>query len=111
MDKALRYLFWLLTLIMLSGGVNANAVEPFGLTLGETSLSEFQNKYEAKHGGNNTWTKGPVYDVVPHQNLGIEGLSKAAVIFDTNERLVAIILTMESSKFDEINRLASSRFK
>lgn len=99
----------LLTLIALFFSSVALAAEPFGLKIGEMTLTEFDETQEAQDGGLNRWSGGPMRIIEP-DTLPIKGAENALAIFDENKILVGLIVTLQKSRFDEINQMASTNY-
>ena len=87
----------------LTGVASANP-SPFGLTLEKTTVKEMQAKYKATRKGVNLYSNGPMFDLNP-QDLGVDGLKSALVIFDQNEKLVAVLTTLPKHRFDNLHEI------
>lgn len=99
-------------LVMTSLGIGsvAHGAEPFGLKIGEMTLSEFDKTRKVQDGGMNKWSGGPMRIIDPN-SLSIKGIDNALAIFDENKILVGLIIDLDKSRFDEINKMASSNYK
>ncbi|MGC9386264.1 MAG: hypothetical protein ACP5D0_04925 [Hydrogenovibrio sp.] len=72
---------------------------PFGLEVGQATISQMQEKYTARETGINSYSHGKMYEL-PTRQLGVSELKEATAIFDVQGKLVAILLTLPKHKFD-----------
>lgn len=106
LSSFIRIVFMLILLpsIALAEGKSAIAVSPLGYTLGSAQRSDVENslrrKADVKPNGTNRYSSGPML-LAEGAGLGVEGLQSALFIFDSNEKLVAVQLTLNKGGFAE----------
>lgn len=83
---------------------------PFGLEMGKATVDDLKAKYSAELTGVNKYSLGPMYQLRPGQ-LGVSGLQKATAIFDSGNKLVAVLTEMPKSKFDQMHQALSSKYR
>ena len=76
------------------------AASPLGYKIGEATFSEIKKnlggKIPLEEKGVNPYSGGPIFVSNECDPLEIEGLKRLTVIFDQNDKLSAVILTMEN---------------
>jgi len=105
MSRALIMSLWLITQAMLPAQAQqpSSPVAPFGFALGSATrqsvLETLKGKTTVTADGTNRYSGGPMY-TAPGGNLGIEDLVEATFIFDSNDRLVSVVLTFPKGGLD-----------
>ncbi len=84
--------------------------KPFGLQIGEATLSEVKERFQTKDAGINKYSQGKMLYLNPKE-LDFSGIEKATVIFSENEKLLAVLLKMPKSKFNDIFVSLKSKYK
>lgn len=89
-------------------------VAPFGLSVGSATIKEARTSLASKtrieDGGFNKWSGGPMLKA-EGAGLGIEGLESASFIFNAQEKLVGVILSLPKHRFDSIKQYLSGKYK
>ena len=82
----------------------------FGMEIGKMTESELKSKYNVSHTGTNKYSHGNMYSV-PSGSINFDGLQEVTTIFDTNNKLVAVLTTLPKSKFDYLNNALGGKYK
>lgn len=82
---------------------------PFGLEIGKATITQMQSKYKAEFNGYNHYSNGKMFKLETGQ-LGLNGLTDALAIFDTSEKLVAVLLTLPKHRFDAMFSSLNSKY-
>lgn len=83
---------------------------PFGLQIGQASIKDMQAKYSADYSGINKYSMGKMFSL-PVAKLGVKGLTEATAIFDKNEKLVAVLMTLPKHRFDSMYASLKSKYR
>lgn len=97
----------LLTMSPMLAWANASA---FGLTLGKTTEAELSAQYKATKEGVNKYSQGPMY-LIPPSQVNFDGVKEFRVVFDQGGKLVAILATLNKSRFAEVNSMLKGKYK
>lgn len=79
----------------------------FGFTLGKTTYAEVQSRGQAA--GTNRYSGGPMLTLSPGE-VTLEGLQSFLLIFDPEQRLAAMVLTIGKHRFDSVHELLRGRY-
>jgi len=82
---------------------------PLGIQIGSTSASTFLKKFKAKYTGINKYSMGKMYEV-SKDNLNMDGIRDALIIFDKDEKAVGVILTGSKNYFDYYNNILKGKY-
>lgn len=86
---------------------------PFGLSVGNTSLSEaraqLSNQTRIEDAGTNKWSNGPMLKS-SGAGLGLNGLQEALFIFTSDNTLVGVVLTLHKNRYADIKRMLSEQY-
>lgn len=74
---------------------------PFGLDIGKSTIKDVKEKYPLEYKGINKYSGGKKYSIDTH-NLQFEGLLNVNIIFGKNEKLLAVLTTLDKRKFDPL---------
>lgn len=99
-----------LGLIILLIAPNVYAASPFGMQIGQSTLTEISSDFKGRRGGLSQWTQGPIYHFEASA-IELAGLTKAVAIFDTDEKIVGLILTLRKDRFDSLNAMAKESYQ
>lgn len=80
------------------------ATSPLGFTLGKTTLDEVERSLprdKIKKIGLSSVTEGPVLEIDPAA-FEFDGLEKVLLVFETNQRLAIVILTIAKQRFRDV---------
>ncbi len=87
---------------------------PFGLPVGVATLKEARASLGAKtrleDSGFNKWSNGPMLKS-NGSGLGMDGLQSALFIFNAQEKLVGVILTLPKHRFESIKSYLQGKYK
>ena len=72
---------------------------PFGLEIGNATIEDVKQKYNAKRTGINKYSNGEMYDL-DVSRIELDGLQSATVIFSQDGKLLAVLTTLTKKKFD-----------
>jgi hypothetical protein len=84
--------------------------KPFGLQIGQTTIKEVQNKFKVKYAGINKYSQGKMFYLNP-KDLNFDGLEEVLLIFSKDKKLLAVLLQIQKSRFDDIFNLLNSKYK
>ncbi len=85
-------------LVCLSPLANADPA-PFGLEIGKATISDVKKKYQTQATGKNKYTHGEMLNLNTDA-INIEGLKSVTAIFDSKDKLVAVLTTFPKNKFN-----------
>lgn len=106
-------IFVLFFLVIASALARAE-VAPFGQSVGNATLKEVRESLASQarleKTSTNRWTGGPMLNF-SGAGLGIEGLQRAQFIFNEQETLVGVVLTLPKHRFDPIASYLRSKYK
>lgn len=92
----------------------AEDVGPFGLSIGTTTVDKAREILSAEtrieDAGINKWTDGPMIEA-DGDGLGLDRLDRALLIFDADERLTGVILTLPKSRYDDLKAMLGSQYQ
>lgn len=106
LSSFIRVVFMLILLpaVALAEGQTTTAVSPLGYTLGSAQRADVENslrrKADVKPNGTNRYSSGPML-LAEGAGLGVDGLQEALFVFDSNETLVCVQLTLNKGGFAE----------
>lgn len=98
--------------IAVAGLANAGT-QVLGVELGVTTISALKQSAEGKRvqsRGQNKFSNGEMF-AAPGAAFGVEGLKEVLYIFDTNEKLSAVVLSMDKHRFDAMNGIVAGKYK
>lgn len=109
--RALSALVLAGALLTAQPALSAN-VAPLGFEVGVATYNQVKAGLKARlvHTGTNAYSDGPMYES-DGEGLDIEGLNKALFIFDAQQRLAGVVLTMADYRFDEVQEFLSGKYK
>lgn len=82
----------------------------FNLELGVTTETELHERYKVAHAGINKFNQGNMY-TVPTSAIQLEGLQDVTVVFDADEVLVAVLSTLNKSRFDYLHKTLGGKYQ
>lgn len=89
-------------------------VKVLGFEIGTSSVSDVSNelikKTKVERAGINKFSRGQMLET-DGSSYDIDGLQSVTYIFDENSKLMGVIMTMGSHKFDSVNSYLSSKYK
>ena len=83
---------------------------PLGLEINKATLDDVKKSYKILMSGQNA-TEGFYNNVIECHNIPMDTLSNVNVISNNNKIVEGVILDLSSSKFDEIYKMLSSKYK
>lgn len=89
--------------LLVSGAAAQEAPKPLGIPLGaplEQARQELAGKV-LRELGISRYSDGPAFET-DGRGLGVEGLKRVLLIFDTNKRLTALEITLDKDDFDRV---------
>lgn len=104
--------FLLLGLLWLPSSVAGEQVQVLGFTMGQTTLQEVRQSTQGiRDAGTNAYSHGPMLSTRSH--LGIDGVKETLFIFDTDQRLLGVMMTLNKSKprFDALFNALNSQYR
>lgn len=106
--KKLRCLLLLLMAFCLP--VFAAPPSPFGMPLGELTLNDATSRFSLQSSGVSPYSGGSIM-TAPVAQFDFEGLVTMQLIFDQDERLVAVIATLDKQRFDTLFTGLDERYR
>lgn len=97
------------TLLLISNCVFANPTV-FGLTIGETTVEQLKDKYSVTHSGINKYSLGDMYQISRNQ-IQFNGISDVTAIFDSSNKLVAVLTELPKNKFEYLNEALGNKYR
>lgn len=93
----------------------AESVQILGYTVGQSTLEEVKASLRERGGaprdhGISTHSRGPMLVAGSPEDLGVEGLRGALLIFDTDNRLTAGQLTLGKHRYDAIVAVLKGKY-
>lgn len=89
-------------------------VAPFGVPIGVATLKEVRAslgpKTTLKHAGTNKWSGGPMLSS-DGRGLGIDGLQEATFVFNPQEKLVGVLLTLPKHRYADITSYLKQKYQ
>lgn len=86
---------------------------PFGTVIGKSSLADVRNKVaqsaQLEPAGTSSWNGGPIY-TAPGQAFPLDGLKNVVFVFDTQDTLAAVELTLDKFRYPEIKRMLAKQY-
>ncbi len=82
---------------------------PFGLEIGHMTLKEFKEMEQGHFEGINKWSKGETYSLSPKE-IQFEGLEKVLVLFDKDEKLVAVTAILQKTSFNCVLKMLQDKY-
>ena len=89
----------LLPLVVLLPVVSSANPAPFGLQIGAATIDDVRQNYSAMRTGINRYSGGEMYELEVSR-IAMEGLREATVIFSRDGTLLAVLTTLDKSRFD-----------
>ena len=83
---------------------------PLGLEVGKATLKDAKKAYRTEYSGMNQYSLGTMLKVSGDQT-GISGVTEATLIFNLQERLVAVLLELPKSRFDALYEALSNKYR
>jgi len=85
-------------------------VGPFGLSIGVSQPDDVLERFpSAAAAGSNSWTGGAMYRVDGAQ-LPLQGARRATFVFGQDDRLDAVLITLNKRRFDAVRRLLDEQY-
>lgn len=114
-QKWLSLLSFFIAFVLSSLVLPAHAgLKVLGVEIGVSTLEQVRKQAAAsgavKNGGTNTWSEGPTLEV-PGSSYEIQGLNSVLYIFTPDEKLTAVVMTMQNHRFDEIFDVLAGKYK
>lgn len=81
----------------------------FGLTIGGATIEQMKEKYAVKHTGENAYSHGSMYSIDASQ-IPLEGLEEVLAIFDTENKLVAVVSTVNKKRYDYLKDALGKKY-
>lgn len=81
----------------------------FGLELQKSTLQEAKQLYGGRETGINKFSEGPMLSVSPDK-VGFEGLKELTLIFNRENKLVAVLSNLEKVRFNDVHRLLKDKY-
>ena len=92
----------ILSLLFASAIIALANPAPFGFELEKATYSELTAKYPVKQQGFNELSQGKAITVAK-SHFELDGLQEDVVFtFDSNDKLIAVVMTLNKNKFDDI---------
>lgn len=98
-----------LGILFISIGLMADPT-PFGLQMGKVTPEDVKAKYSIKQAGMNKYSNGTMYELDPSE-LSLEGLHASTIVFDSNEKLQAVLCTLSKDRFDYLFATLKKKYK
>ncbi len=83
---------------------------PFGLELGKNTISQAKEKYHLIDAGINKYSDGDMYQL-DVQELNIDGIESALLIYDKNQILTAVITSFPKENINELLPTLKKKYK
>ena len=83
---------------------------PFGLELGKNTISQAKEKYHLIDAGTNKYSDGDMYQL-DVQELNIDGIESALLIYDKNQILTAVITSFPKEKINDLLPTLKKKYK
>lgn len=83
---------------------------PLGLEIGKATIEEAKKAYRTEYSGINQYSLGSMLKVSGDQT-GISGASEATLIFNLQEKLVAVLLDLPKHRFDSLYDALSRKYR
>ena len=83
---------------------------PFGLTIGNMTLNQIQDKYKIRATSPNKWTGKMMYNIDPISQIDFTGIKELTLIFDNNDTLQAVLTKLDKNKFNELAADLDSKY-
>ena len=83
---------------------------PFGLEIGNATIQDVKQKYNAKRIGINKYSNGEMY-ALDVSRIELDGLQSAEVIFSQDGKLLAVLMTLTKRKFDYLFDGLSQKYR
>jgi len=99
----------LLALSTATAGTQVIGVE-IGVTTPEQLSQSLAGKAKLQSKGVNKFSGGAMY-ATGGEGYGIEGLSEVTYIFDGEKKLAAVLMDLDKSRFDAINKALTAKYK
>ena len=101
----------MLAALLLAVSSSAWATGPFGLSVHASTPEQLHERFPgAASKGINRWSQGPMFEVPGHR-LPLEGARDALFIFSADERLDAVVITMNKNRFNAVRGLLDERYR
>ena len=85
-------------------------IGPFGLSIGTSQPDEVLERFpDAVEVGSNSWTGGAMYRV-EGAHLPLQGARRATFVFGQDDRLDAVLITLNKRRFDAVRRLLDEQY-
>ena len=89
----------------------ASGAGPFGLEVGGSTRAEVERQFRgAESAGINRWSEGPMVSV-PGSSLPLDGALSALFIFNPDDTLEAVIITLRKQRFEAIRGLLNELYR
>ena len=110
MGKTLR---WLCVAFALMPVLAVAGPGPFGLSVGQTTLEEARESLSGKTAvqdkGINRWSNGPMLSS-RGAGLGLDGLQEALLIFDQENILTSVVLTLHKNRYTDLRAMLANQY-
>ncbi len=87
-----------------------SAPAPFGLELGKNTISQAKEKYHLIDAGTNKYSDGDMYQL-DVEELNIDGIESALLIYDKNQILTAVITSFPKEKINDLLPTLKKKYK
>ena len=98
--------------IFIATGAHAANVSPLGLEIGVASIEQVKTRLggsSVAQTGINAYSDGPMLES-DGNGLDIDGLDKILFIFDNNNKLAGVVMTMADHRFNEVYQFLASKY-
>lgn len=89
-------------------------IKVLGSEIGVSTIDQVQKLAttpgSVRNGGMNKWNKGPTLEI-QGSNYDIQGLQSVYYVFDQELKLVALVMTMQKHRFDEVFSVLAAKYK
>lgn len=102
-----------LILALLSSSQSFAQTVVLSQTIGKSTVKNLISSTDKKHiqyAGMNKYSNGKMYSV-QGQAYGVAGLSNALFIFDQQDLLSGVVLTMDKNRFDDIKKILDEKYR
>lgn len=89
---------------------SALAMSVLGISIGETTTEQLQEKYKVIRGDGKSYTGGVCY-TIPKRELNISGLNLGLACVDENDIVTMVALEFAKSRYDDLKGELDSKYK